>query len=271
MPVKSLFLRHVIFLMAIVLAGSIFFACRKDRFSSVPEDFPETASPVSNSCRVIVRGDGGGRAFGRESGTTADTPKPTVLGAKKPNPFARAIMTQAYNNIYEPDVAQVPHTHLYVRFLPATPEEYKALDDTEGLILFDFPLDHEIVEQGTYYHDPAIPEENITWQYAVVPPDFVFPNVPYEILEHIVNAPFKSKLTREAFRIAYSDAGMGGQRASDRNYEECAWDCNYYPECFELPEFGCGGTVTAPPGGGGQTFPGDEIRYRHILLLLLQM
>lgn len=190
-----------------------------------------------------------------------------MLGAKKPNPFARAIMTQAYNNIHEPDVAQVPHTHLYVRFLPNSPEEYRLLGDIEGLELFDFPLDYEIVEHGDYYHDPTIPEENITWQYAVVRRDFAFPpNVQYEVLEQIVNAPFKSKLTREAFRIAYSNAGMGpggGQRASDRNYEECAWDCNYYPECFELPEFGCGGTVTAPPGGGtgggGQTFPGDEI------------
>lgn len=235
-----------------VLTALIFVACRKDRLF-FSEENAETMLQESNACRVIVRGQGGTGAWYRESGSNADEPKKMILGAKKPNPFARSVMTQAYNNIYEPDVAQVPHTHLYVRFLPATPEEYKALDDTEGLILFDFPLDHEIVEQGTYYHDPAIPEENITWQYAVVPTDFIFPNVQYEVLEHIVNAPFKTSLVREAFRLAYGGEEGLRQYAQARNDEYCTPECESYPECLEAPELSCAPTGTPPYNGSGNT------------------
>lgn len=160
----------------------------------------------------------------------------------------------------------MPFTHLYVRFLPADAQQYRLLGDRDDLELFDFPLDWEIIESGDYYHDPTIPEDQFTWQYAVVEPDFEFPaGIQYEVLEEIVNAPFKSKLTREAFRIAYNETGATGQNrrpiVSDRNFEECAWDCNYYPECIELTEYGCGGTVGDGGGsGGGQPFfPGNEI------------
>lgn len=40
--------------------------------------------------------------------------------------------------------------------------------------------------RGDYYQDPSIPDEQITWQYAVVPPDFQFPaGIQYQILAQI--------------------------------------------------------------------------------------
>lgn len=248
----------VLFLGAVAL---VYFSCRKD----LPNP-AETASLVQRQetdyeCKTFVRGYGSSDAQDRSPEDA--TPKKMVLGGQKPNPFARSVMTQAYNNIYEPDVAQVPVTHLYVRFLPTDAQQYRQLGDISGLELFDFPLDQVIVEQGDYYHDPAIPEDQFTWQYAVVKPDFVFPaGIQHEMLEQIVNAPFKSKLTREAFRIAYANASPGatGGGVTSREYEECAWDCNYYPECIELPEYNCGGKVEGGGNGGGTTwFPGDEI------------
>lgn len=45
------------------------------------------------------------------------------------------------------------------------------------------PLDYEM-EEGVAgaYHDPSIPEGEITWQYTVVPVDYQFKDIEYEIL-----------------------------------------------------------------------------------------
>ncbi len=51
------------------------------------------------------------------------------------------------------------------------------------LELFDYPLDYDIEVEGTYYHDPSIPEGEITWLYTTVKPDYQFPAIRYEILE----------------------------------------------------------------------------------------
>ena len=41
-----------------------------------------------------------------------------------------------------------------------------------------------IVREGDYYHDPGLSEEEITWQYAVVPKDFEFPtSIRWELLD----------------------------------------------------------------------------------------
>lgn len=258
-------MKRMIFTTLFLGTATLFYiSCRKDKLSPTEVSGFLQKHEMVDECKVIVRGKGSSKSQNRD--VEDETPKKMVLGDVKPNPFARSVMTEAYNNIYEPNIAQVPFTHLYVRFLPADAQQYSQLGDVAGLELFDFPLHREIIEQGDYYHDPTIPDDQFTWQYAVVKPDFVFPaGIQYEILEQIVNAPFKSKLTREAFRIAYNSVGSGMRNspiASDRDFEECAFDCNYYPECIELPEFGCGGDVggTGGGGGGGQTtFPGDEI------------
>jgi hypothetical protein len=152
-------------------------------------------------------------------------------------------MTQAWNNLYEPDVNALPVTHLYVRFLPAGLEEMKTLQDLD-IVLTTFPLDYEIVTPGDYYHDPTISEDQITWLYAVVEPDFQFPAVQYEVLEELVNAPFKSELTREAFQLVGENYG-----ANDRD-GDCDPFCENYPECLEQPELGCGEPAHNGSGGG---------------------
>ncbi|MBO4447812.1 MAG: hypothetical protein J5764_06780, partial [Bacteroidales bacterium] len=62
-----------------------------------------------------------------------------------------------------------------------------------GLQLLDHPMDYRIVREGDYYVDPSLPEGSITWQYAVVPKDFDFPDgIRCEILDECYiaeNAP----------------------------------------------------------------------------------
>jgi hypothetical protein len=74
-------------------------------------------------------------------------------------------------------------TDLYIRFLPHSKEEMNLLLDDPTLELFDFPLDHEIIEEGVYYHDPTIPFDAITWLYTSVKVNDILPEVEKEILE----------------------------------------------------------------------------------------
>ena len=107
-----------------------------------------------------------------------------VLGARLENPYKTENITKALEALYptKADRVDVKTTDLYVRFLPVTEEQMDILEGLE-LKLMDHPLDYEILEDGDWYHDPEVPDDRMTWQYAVVPRDFVFPDVEYEIID----------------------------------------------------------------------------------------
>ena len=107
-----------------------------------------------------------------------------VLGERLENPYKTENITKALNDLYptKSDRIDVRTTDLYVRFLPSDQEEYDALV-AMGLSLMDHPMDYAIAVEGDWYHDPDVPEGNITWQYAVVPADFQFPEIAYEIID----------------------------------------------------------------------------------------
>lgn len=108
-----------------------------------------------------------------------------VLGDRLEDPYTVENMTKALESVYPTRAGRVPldPTCLYVRFLPASREQYETLEDM-GLNLVDHPVDYEIVKEGDYYHDPAVDEDDITWQYCVVPVDFVFPQeIRHELLD----------------------------------------------------------------------------------------
>ena len=107
-----------------------------------------------------------------------------VLGERLENPYTTENMTKALHSLYptKSDRVEVKTTDLYVRFLPETEDEFESLVRA-GLTLTDHPLDYDIAVEGDWYHDPQIPEGNLTWQYSVVPHDFVFPEMIYEIID----------------------------------------------------------------------------------------
>ncbi len=97
------------------------------------------------------------------------------LGERLENPYSLRNVREALTALYPTrSASDVDANALYVRFLPADMEEYSTLEGL-GVEMFDHPLDREILVDGDYYHDPTVPEGSITWQYAVVPPDFPFP------------------------------------------------------------------------------------------------
>lgn len=107
-----------------------------------------------------------------------------VLGDRLENPYKTENISKAIRSLYptKADRVDVKTTNLYVRFLPADDRQYDQLIEM-GLELVDHPLDYDIVVDGDWYHDPDVPEEDVTWQYAVVSPDFQFPDIRYEIID----------------------------------------------------------------------------------------
>lgn len=136
-----------------------------------------------------------------------------ILGDKLEDPYSVENITKALVSLYptKADV-DVSTTHLYVRFLPSGEEQFKLLEDM-GVEMLDHPVDFQIKREGDYYHDPEIPENEVTWQYAVVPPDFDFPEgVRYEVLENCHITEFRptvraaegidwEAVERESFRL----------------------------------------------------------------------
>lgn len=107
-----------------------------------------------------------------------------VLGDRLENPYKTENMRNALKSLYptKADRVDLQTTNLYVRFLPADDQEYEVLL-AAGVDPVDHPLDYDILVEGDWYHDPQIPEDDMTWQYAVVAPDFSFPDIRYEIID----------------------------------------------------------------------------------------
>ena len=107
------------------------------------------------------------------------------LGEKLDDPYTVANMQEAFTKVYPTKAGRVnlSATDYYVRFLPRDDDELSSLKEA-GLYLMDHPMDYSILREGDYYRDPDVEEEEITWQYAVVPVDFVFPEgIRYELLD----------------------------------------------------------------------------------------
>ncbi len=109
-----------------------------------------------------------------------------ILGEKLKNPYSVENMQKAYDNLQADNTLKsavnIKTTHYYVRFRPKSFQELNILTRDTTLHIYDYPLDVEIKRGGTHYHDPSIPRNQITWQYTVVPVDYVFPDIQHQKL-----------------------------------------------------------------------------------------
>ena len=134
-----------------------------------------------------------------------------VLGDRLENPYKTENMRSALKSLYptKADRVDLQSTDLYVRFLPVDEQEYDELV-AAGLELVDHPLDYEIRVEGDWYHDPQVAEDDMTWQYAVVSPEFDFPDVRYEIIDECYIAEHDAG-TR-------ADAGIDWEAVEEESY-----------------------------------------------------
>lgn len=158
----------------------------------------------------------------------------TILGEKLENPYTVENMSTAYYSLVADGVFDegedpsniLSPTHYYVRFLPEDSTEFNGLVDDESLELFDYPLDYEILHEGLYYHDNSIPEENCTWLYTVVPVNYSFSNLNYEILDNCIIPTeenplyyYHDKMEEKACQLFQSNLmDTSEQKASNKKY-----------------------------------------------------
>ena len=123
---------------------------------------------------------------GQENSEYGELPHEMIeLGEKLNDPYTVDNMTKALASLYPTKAGEIvlSPTDLYVRFRPKSQEEYDVLVACCPNLL-DHPVDFEIRKEGDYYHDPDIPEDQLTWQYAVMEKDAPFPSgIEYEILD----------------------------------------------------------------------------------------
>lgn len=149
-----------------------------------------------------------------------------VLGGRLENPYTTTNIRKAFSKLYpSKSVSSVSSTNYYVRFLPKDQDEYDMLI-AMGVEMLDHPVDFEILKDGDYYHDPSLGEDYITWQYAVVPVDFNFPDIRHEIIDECFisdNLPQSraddgidwDEVEKESF-ILTGNSGMIAEHASTR-------------------------------------------------------
>lgn len=126
-----------------------------------------------------------------ENGQNHDNGQMTQLIKQLENPYSVANMQKALDNLQKAnarmstDDLEVTTTHLYIKFKPKNNQELEILKDDSSLVLYSYPMDYEISE-GSYYHDPGIPDSLPTYQYCSVPLDKKLPQgVVYEVLENL--------------------------------------------------------------------------------------
>lgn len=143
------------------------------------------------------------------------------LGERLEDPYSVDNITKAIENLYPSKAGRVEiePTDLYMRFLPQSEEEFRLLESSVPVIA-DHPMDYRIVREGDYYHDPSVPDGDITWQYVVVPSDF---KVPEGLRCELIDKCYISEhdaftramdidwqaVEREAYRITGNEALIG--------------------------------------------------------------
>jgi hypothetical protein len=116
------------------------------------------------------------------------------LGKQLENPYSVVNMQKAWDNLKKVSDSNlrvsgseltITTSHLYVKFKPKDDFEQSLLRRDTTITLYTYPLDYEIEKTGDYYHDPAVPAGQPTYQYVAVKANYKFPDVAYEILEKL--------------------------------------------------------------------------------------
>ncbi|NLD26225.1 MAG: hypothetical protein GX661_02570 [Acholeplasmataceae bacterium] len=140
-----------------------------------------------------------------QTDNTSNSPDQLVLGKKLENPYSVSSMIRARDSLVAQGVlsksavtdADLVATHYYIRFKPQNDTQLDELNKDSSLVLWDYPLDYEILEGGTVYRDPEIPANEPNYQYTAIEVGQLLPSVEYEILEELILEPEPESLFLE--------------------------------------------------------------------------
>lgn len=112
-----------------------------------------------------------------------------VLGDEIPIFSSIKNMNAAYNSLKSKDNDypdyKIKTTHLYLRFLPKDENELDILREDSTRIWYEYPMHFKIAKKGSYYHDPNLPDNQITWQYVVLSIENEIPDIKHEIIAEL--------------------------------------------------------------------------------------
>jgi hypothetical protein len=130
------------------------------------------------------------------------------------NPYTITNFRTAFSAIFPNSSYVLPVTHRYIKFTPTTPEQVKALFNSE-YNMYDYPLDREVIEMGDYYLPPGASATDMPILYAVIPLDKTIPNISHEILSELhLNSP-NELIIRQALTQAGYDPDVEGYTIYD--------------------------------------------------------
>lgn len=178
---------------------------------------------------------------------------PITLGEKLANPYSLKNMQKALDTLLHTKGLAPIHldpTDAYVRFRPTDTLEYRLLME-ENLELFDYPLNYDLLTDGDYYHDPSIPEDEITWQYTVISTTLVETDIEYEEIDYDIidedDLPVFYLITGEPVQVSgrildvcyfpENDPNVksgGGLPVSAEELEAMAFELAQLPEEYKL-------------------------------------
>ncbi len=142
-------------------------------------------------------------SFSREAGES----QVVQLGKQYNDPYALSNMDKVVYDLKAsgqvPGYVSVNPTDFYVKFKPKTWAEYDLLKSDVSLELYDYPLDYELLNEGDSYHDPEVPVDSPTYQYAAVPADYKFDGeVDYEVLQPLFIPGHSAEVTNDQNAVA---------------------------------------------------------------------
>jgi hypothetical protein len=141
--------------------------------------------------------------------------KRTLIGEKRKNPYTVENMNKAYKTLYGKE-GNLKATHRYIMFKPTELEHYKKLAES-SLNLYDYPLDHEVIEMGDYYRPENAPDNENYNLYAAAALDEEIPDVSLEELEQLYLNTADEELVREAITEAGYEPDIEGYIVDDPN------------------------------------------------------
>lgn len=131
----------------------------------------------------------------------------TILGGVKNNPYELSNMQAAYKSLvpYWQEMGRSPNinvttTHKLLKFEATTAESFKKLMTDDNLILFDYPLNYEVVEMGDFYYS-SNSTTDFPAMWAIVDVGTSIPSIPYSVVEEYAYIFSHPVVVAESFRL----------------------------------------------------------------------
>lgn len=180
-----------------VVSMLTFYACKKPLIEAPRNSALQTMSGAINDF-----------VFGQGGIITTDYTY-TKLGRKYNQPLTVNNVLNAWNALSSKAISSLAPTHKYIKLMPQTPEDLKAIADA-NIPIYTFPLDYEIIQYGDYMRDPMLEPNGMPPVYTLIPAGKQIPIPSFELLDEIYLLDLRSIVAKKAFELVGESAVYPG-------------------------------------------------------------